>query len=229
MLRNYILAFLLLPFFAFGTEFSFPADSEHWEGDFTDYPVNEENFYELAWGWENLPVTVIGQNGALLKKGLFLSGNNHSDDLFMFVRRKIEGLKPNAVYALGFSVLIETNAPAGAAGIGGAPGESVYFKVGASTEKPRKIAANGFYYLNVDKGNQSQGGENALVIGDLANAEVNPDDPVYLPKEISTKDHLMVKSDQHGQIWIFLGTDSGFEGFTKFYIAEVVLQVDKVA
>ena len=81
-------------------------------GDFADYPVGEESFYELSWGWDNLPaeVTVDGKEASkTLSKGLFLSGNNHSDDLFMFVKRKITGLDPNTAYSVQFSVLIESN------------------------------------------------------------------------------------------------------------------------
>jgi len=82
----------------------------------------------------------------------------------------------------------------------------------------------------VDKGNQSQGSQNAIVIGDLANEAVDPNHPVYLPKKLYTnKDFLLVKSDSKGDLWIFIGTDSGFEGVTKFYLAQVILQLDEVS
>jgi hypothetical protein len=228
MLRSFLLALLLFPLFAYGIEFTFPTGSGYWKGDFTDYPVNEEKFYELAWGWENLPTPVASKSGPLLKKGLFLSGNNHSDDLFMFVKRKIEGLKPNTLYGLDFSLLIESAAAAGSVGIGGSPGESVYIKVGGSTEEPRKVAIDGFYHLSVDKGDQAQSGQNALVIGNLANERVDPNAPTYHPKELRSETLLPVKSDEKGELWVFLGTDSGFEGSTKFYIAQISLQLEEL-
>ena len=119
---------------------NFSKDCKGWIHDFTDYPEGEEAFYELAWGWENLPTETVsmGSDAQVLTKGLFLSGNNHSDDLFMFCKRQINGLQPNTVYSLIFSVIIESNIPSGSIGIGGSPGESVYFKVGASTEEPKK-------------------------------------------------------------------------------------------
>lgn len=228
MLRSLFISLLLFPLFLSGMEFTFPVDSDHWEGDFADYPVNTEKFYELSWGWDNLPISVESQNGRSLEKGLFLAGNNHSDDLFMFVRRKIKGLQPNTWYAANYSILIESNVPARSVGIGGSPGESVHLKVGASTIEPKKVAVNGYYHLNVDKGNQAQGGESAIVIGDLANETVDPDHPAYLPKKLYTnKDFLLVKSDSEGDLWIFIGTDSGFEGVTKFYLAQVILQLDE--
>lgn len=219
MLRLLILICLILPIYAFGIEFTFNKGIAGWEGEFADYPVDEDHFYELSWGWENLPFPVDS-----LTKGLFLNGNNHSDDLFMFVKRRIDGLEPDTLYDLDFKVVIECDTPMNATGIGGAPGESLYFKVGASVEEPLKIALNDFYSLNVDKGNQSIGGECAQVIGDLANPAVDAANPQYQPKELSSTESLVVKSDSNGSFWIFLGTDSGFEGLTRFYIAKIVLQ-----
>ena len=200
-----------------GQTFVFSGTFAGWKGDFTDYPVGAEQFYELAWGWENLPLAVDGT----LDKGLYLSGNNHSDDLFMFVKYAIQGLDPETTYIIHFaSVIIESDATAGRIGIGGAPGESVFFKVGASTQEPQKVDVGGFYLLNVDKGNQSQGGTNAVVIGNLANPSEG-----YQVKEFCADNALAITTDAHGKLWIFLGTDSGFEGLTKFYIARVDLEV----
>ena len=41
-----------------------------------------------------------------------MSGSNHSDDLFMYIKRQVTGLKPSAQYVLDVSVTIDTNAPA---------------------------------------------------------------------------------------------------------------------
>ena len=72
------------------------------------------------------------------------------------------------------------------------------------------------------------GGENALVVGDLANELVDPGAPQYIPKKLHNEFPLSIKSDPNGQLWIFLGTDSGYEGSTKFYIAEVLLTAEMV-
>ena len=127
---------------------------------------------------------------------------------------------------LTFSVLIESQVPAGMVGIGGSPGESVFFKVELSTIEPKKVARNGAYHLNVDKGNQANGGAHAQVIGDLSNPAIDPLDPHYTPKQLQSTGPLQVRSDQEGNIWIFLGTDSGFEGATKYYIVKVNLTIN---
>ncbi|VVC75469.1 hypothetical protein AQUSIP_07590 [Aquicella siphonis] len=209
--------------------FTFDTGSQNWTGDFTDYPKNEEQFYELAWGWENLPAAQNSAiNQSVFAKGIYLSGNNHSDDLFMFVKAPITGLKPETTYAVTLSVTFASNVPPGLSGIGGSPGDSVAFKVGAASQEPKKILKKNAYFLNVDKGNQFQGGKNAVVVGKLANPLVNPDNVQYMPQTVSNSGSpLSVKSDKTGQIWVFAGTDSGFEGASKYYIGEVKVSLQQ--
>ncbi len=202
--------------------YSFAAGSQQWTGDFTDYPKGQEQFYELAWGWENLPTDQNPQKSATFTKGIYLAGNNHSDDLFMYIKTPIQGLKANTQYAVTLSVNLATNVPEGKFGIGGSPGESVALKVGASTEEPIKIDRNGFYLLNVDKGNQQISGENAVVVGNLANPLVDSRNPQYAAKQVNNFNNpILVKTDSAGKLWIFVGTDSGFEGPSKYYVGEV--------
>jgi hypothetical protein len=199
---------------------NFSSGNNGFVGDFSDYPVNQEAFFELAWGWENVPEAQSGDDSTSLKKGLFLAGNNHSDDLWMFVKRRIEGLMPNRSYFLTFSIVIETDVPTDQMGAGGSPGEGVTVKVGASTREPKKVNKQGYYQMNIDKGNQAIGGKNALVIGDLSNPLVDPENRKYQPKQLNGGS-LQVNSDKQGCIWIFIGSDSGFEAKSKFYITEV--------
>lgn len=211
--------------------FDFSSSNQGWNGEFSDYPADEESFFELTWGWGNLPIEVSSKQDApkqvLLTKGLFLAGNNHSDDLFMFVRRQLDGLEPDALYELTFSLTVECNIPDAQCGIGGSPGESVYVKAGASAEMPIKINREGFYHLNVDKGYQSEGGEHAHVLGNLANSFVDANSPQHHAKYFKSKTPLQTKSDSNGRLWIFIGSDSGFEGATKFYIAEIIINLHK--
>lgn len=198
--------------------YTFTTDSQNWVGDFTDYPKGKEHFFELAWGWENIPSKNFNT------KGIFLAGNNHSDDLFMYIKNRVSNLKPNTAYAVSFSVNLATNIPVGSFGIGGSPGESVALKVGAATVEPNKIARDGFYILNVDKGNQSQGGKNAVVVGNLANPLVDQNNKQYMSKQVANHENpIIVNSDETGNIWVFVGSDSGFEGLSKYYINEITI------
>lgn len=200
--------------------FEFSKGTRAWSGSFAEYNVGGEAFFELGWGWFNLPASLV-VNGQTLSKGMLLTGNNHSDDLFMYIKRKVQGLKPNTEYELSFLVTIEDNIPPGGSGVGGAPGESVYFKVGASRKKPAKVTVGSLYRINLDIGFQSQGGKNAIVVGNLANPLVDPNNPTYQPKTFANTTPLKMRTDSKGQLWLFVGTDSGFEGPTHYYIASI--------
>lgn len=213
-----LLSWVQLP----ATEFNFNFSKGHegWVGDFADYPVGEEAFYELNWGWATLPNPLPGN-----EKGMVLSGNNHSDDLLMFIKRQIEGLEPNTEYDVDFHVTIESNIPSGQMGVGGSPGEGIYFKVGASSQEPLKQENNGYYRINIDIGNQGMGGANGVIIGDLANPAVDPEDPTFMPKEMSTFQSFQAKTDEQGKLWLLVGTDSGFEALSIYYVANISVTI----
>lgn len=203
----------------FHKNFTFETGNSQWLGDFADYPPEEEAFYELAWGWENLPAE---RTPSLFKKGIYLAGNNHSDDLFMYVKVPVTGLKANTKYLATMIVDLATDIPVGSMGSGGSEGESVYFKIGAATKEPSKLLQADRYVLNVDKGDQKTSGKNAVVVGNLANPLVDPDHRQFALKQLDNiAMPIEVTSDEMGQCWIFVGTDSGYEGITKYYIGKI--------
>ena len=194
----------------------FSAGLVGWTGDFADYPTgpNDSAFYELRFEYTNRP-----SNLGPTQKAILLSGNNHSDDLFMFIKKKVAGLKPNTEYILVFEVEFASNAEKNAVGVGGAAGESVYVKVGASGIEPRKIMEEGFYRLNIDKGNQSNSGSDMITIGNIA-----VDSQVYnLVTQSNSNQNFQFRatSNGSGELWLIVGTDSGFEGTTTLYYTKV--------
>ncbi|HEX8577861.1 MAG TPA: hypothetical protein VF677_16370 [Flavobacterium sp.] len=193
--------------------FGFQSDSEGWVGDFADYPSapDQESMYELQFSHAMLPNPLNTSDGALRQ-----SGTNHSDDLFMFVKKKITGLEPNRNYTVSIEIEIATNAPSGRMGVGGPPGEGVAIKAGASTIEPLKVSNNtdNHYRMNVDKGNQSTDGPTIKFIGDFANGTNSED---YRLKRLSTSSPVNVQSNANGELWLIVGTDSGFEATTTIY------------
>lgn len=202
--------------------FTFENSAEGWTGGFADYPVSEDDFYEISFEWAPLPAP-LDQS----QKALEISGNNHSDDLFMFVKRKIEDLQPSTSYQLTFSIELASNAPDGSFGIGGSPANSVYLKAGATQEEPKAVQQDGEWQMNIDKGNQSQGGEDMLVLGDIA---TDKEDFEYALISRSNVDNpLSITSDGNGVVWVIIGTDSGFEGITTLYYNQIDLEFEKVS
>lgn len=192
--------------------YSFANGSLGWTGDFADYPAGEEEFYQLALGFARLPSYLATDRFAIV-----LSGNNHSDDLCMFLRRKVTGLSPDTDYQVRLRVRLASNAPAGAVGIGGAPGESVFVKAGVSLMRP--AADPQTRLLNIDKGNQSVGGADAIVLGDIA-VSTPIDAPRYRFKVLeNTREPFAFRTDASGEAWLFFATDSGFEGSTRLLVA----------
>ena len=153
--------------------------------------------------------------------GIYIQGHNRSDDLFMFLKRQVEGLEPSATYTVSVSIDLASSIPLGMVGIGGSPGESVYVKAGASTVEPVGVTgSNNHWRMNIDKGNQSTGGSAMKVIGNVANPDVVGDE--YRIKTLASgAEFLSVETDSEGRAWLIVGTDSGFEGLTTLYYDQI--------
>jgi len=191
-----------------------------WQVGFADYHAGQEVFYELRWDCVN--------DRRLLNRGLFISGRNHSDDLFMFIKRPIHGLKPRTVYQLTARVEFLSKAPTGCLGIGGDPGANVYVKFGASPDEPLPvIAPDGRVGLNVDIGHQSNPGDDTLVLGNIATSTTDCHNERYEVKALETPSPLITRSDERGRLWVFVGTDSGFEGATSLFYTVVRVHIHR--
>ena len=197
-------------------DYTFEVDQEGWVTDFADLPADSDPaFYELDSGWSELPSGLEGN-------AIYLSGHNHSDDLFMFLKVQVDGLKPNTSYQVFFSIDLASNTPQGLMGIGGSPGESVYVKAGAVDYEPEVIEeSDGWLRMNIDKGNQASEGEHMINLGTLANPNIDLDaftGEEYALMTLDSQDRVFsVTADDDGVVWVIAGTDSGFEGPTKVY------------
>lgn len=196
--------------------FDFSTGYDGWDADFADYPEQDSIFYELESGRTRLPIPLD-----TTLYGLKISGNNHSDDLFMFIRRKIVGLQPNTTYQLNIDTEFASNAPTNAVGVGGPPGEGVIMKAGATQIKPQKILELGSYIMNIDKGNQSLAGVDMDTIGHVGVADTTT--VFALIKRSNATHPFHITSDAHGELWVCIGTDSGFEATTTLYYHKIDL------
>jgi hypothetical protein len=198
-------------------EYNFSAGAEGWIGDFADYP-NEpsvEQFYQLEFSHTGLPAPLNTTDGTLR-----LSGINKSDDLFMFIKKKITGLEAGKKYTVNLTIDFATDVANNMVGIGGSPGESVFVKAGAVALEPKKMinTSENWFRMNIDKNNQSNSGNDMKVIGNFANGtNVN----TYTIKQLSTITPITVQANPQGEIWLVVGTDSGFEGRTTIYYNSV--------
>ena len=210
-----ILIFVLLgPSAAAQVVFSFDFSSvDHgWMGSFADYPVGEEAFYELEADHRSLP-TELGADSAL-----FITGNNHSDDLFMYFAKQVGGLQSLTTYTVVFEVVFASNVPEGSVGVGGSPSDSVWIKAGATPDMPDRFADDmNWYRMTTDKGNQSQDGSEAIVLSTFGKPEDGTTDYVLLTATNEGTVEFTATTDSSGSLWFILGTDSGFEATTSIY------------
>jgi hypothetical protein len=200
--------------------FDFTKGVQGWQGGFADYPEGADAFYELVADYRALPAGLPASGSAV-----YISGNNHSDDLFMFYKRRVAGLSPAGNYHVAIDVEFATSVPHGCTGIGASPGESVYLKGGASTNEPIAVrGADNALVLDIDKGNQSQSGANAVVLGTID--DTLPCRPENIGrwqlKTLRMASPLPVTADGEGGAWLIIGTDSGFEGVTSLFYTRVI-------
>jgi len=195
--------------------FDFEKDNSSFKEIFADYHDDGNNYttYEMTFGREMIP----GQSNS---QALFINGSNRSDDLFMGFSKQLDGLKKDTLYHFTLSFVLGTSAEACSIGIGGSPADSVYMKAGFVNEEP-KVAfdENMIFRLNIDKGNQSEGGLTLPVVSTMAKAEGSKEG--YGLKTIKVE--IDLKSNADGSVYLVIGSDSGYEGLTRYYLDDVLI------
>jgi hypothetical protein len=207
----------------FSYNYDFTESDFSWQYGFSDFPAsgNDSGFYELQFAYTTEPISSVG------KKGLMLSGNNHSDDLFMYLKKRIEGLAPETQYTVTYEVEFASDAKKGTLGAGGSPGESVFLKVGATAIEPKSVIEAQHFTMNIDKGNQAEDGEDMIAIGNIAVPEDSEGFVLALRSNAPTATNtgydkpLIVRTNSRGELWLIVGTDSGYEGITTIYYTKI--------
>lgn len=208
--------------------FDFDRGRQGWTARFADYARSNGDL-ELDAGIRELPESVTGLLPAgVTRSGFFIGGSNRSDDLFMFLVRRFgpaDGVVPGTRYRVSFEVAVASNAPSNAIGIGGAPGESVFLKAGASGFEPRvRTASDGHLRANIDHGAQSNSGAHSSVMGNIANGLELSEEVSEVPYRTLNFTHehpTEVRANRSGSVWVNVGTDSGFEGRTELFYQSI--------
>jgi len=198
----------------------FKSGKDGWQAGFSEYNGDHEDIYELEEGLAMLPAPLDES-----KQAYRISGMNRSDDLFMYLTKKVNGLKPKTRYRATFALKIASDAVSGGVGAGGAPGESVGIGVGLTIAEPISTPdENNFYKMNIDKIQQCcTDGKDMVVIGDVANGT---SENVYTL--IDRTGEFSAVTDEDGSLWITVGTDSGFEGKTTLYYSQIDVLFDEL-
>lgn len=195
--------------------FLFTQDTAEWQAGVADYSPGMLPTLQFVSGVQPLRAPLDTSEAAL-----YLSSRNASDDAFMFYKHRYAGLIPGTRYIARFTAQIASDVPSGCAGIGGQPGEGVFVKAGASSAEPVAVDTGRYVMMNIDKGNQSQSGTNGVVIGNIATALQCDDTDSHrwqLKDLANSGESVSVQVPDDGFVWLFIGTDSGFEGTTEVF------------
>lgn len=193
---------------------SFQRNTDGWSADITDYGTEQSDIMGFKSTYKGLPAPLD-----TTRKSIMVESMNRSDDAFMFLKRKVTGLTPNTDYSLVFDIELASRYPGNSIGIGGSPGGSVFLKAGASAVEPVKVLKDGFYTINVDKGAQNNEGKDAILLGDISSG-VETEAYTLISRSNVDKPFIARSSDK-GELWLLVGTDSGFEGLTTLYYSKI--------
>ena len=212
--------------------FDFRNGSLGWEAGFADYPpdTNTNGFYELKAEMRSLPPE-LGVSG----NGFYVQGANHSDDLFIFIKRRLDssnGIVAGQTYQVNFTIVFASATQSGCVGAGGAP--DVALKAGATPADPVAILDKSpmvaWLRMNVGKGGQPYGDLAASSTGSTANGiPCGSQPPKYVSVQRNHQHKYLVNANSHGEIWLLLGTDSAFEGTTDLYYQRIDVTLTPVS
>ena len=172
------------------------------------------------------------------RKGIMFQWDNYSDDMKGFIKKKITGLNANSQFQVDFNVDVLTFMSDACGGIGGSPGESVRVKAALLVEEPVKSIESHYIYdvlyqeyvISIDDG--QSGGDDVVVLGHIGLPIPCDDDffanHVWEIKPLSNDENFFITTNSNGEAWIYVSIDSGFEGRSTFYLAEVELSIQEL-
>jgi len=195
----------------FNSSYDFNDSQYEWSGDFTDYKIRDSSQVKFQFLYTNVPT-----NTPVSQRSLVLSGINTSDDLFLFIKKKITGLKPDTEYTIAFDVEMTCNSDKQSK-------DTLVLKAGASAFEPQKIIQGEYYRMNLDKGATGANGVDMIVIGKVGlNANNISQEYGVIQSGIEPSAYLYVKTktNSEGDIWLILGTESIYAGVTTIYFTK---------
>jgi len=212
--------------------FDFRNGALGWEAGFADYPpaTDTNDFFELRADIRSLPPE-LGVSGT----GFYIQGVNHSDDLFMFIKRRLDssnGIVAGQTYQVNFTFVFASITQSGCFGVGGAP--DVALRAGATPAEPIAILDQSPLFawlrMNIAKGREPDGDLAISSTGTTANGiPCGSQPPKYVSVQRNHQHTHLVNANSRGEIWLLFGTDSGFEGATNLYFQRIDVTLTPVS
>lgn len=203
------------PFSILSETYDFSESTHGWEPGFAEYPSGPDSaLFELQYAYTDQVTQPL-----LTKKSVMLSGNNLNKDLFMYLRKRITRLSPNTEYTITFNVELASTCNTLTTNASGA----VYLKAGAVELEPLSVNVGGYYRINVDKGNDAVSGEHLINLGDIITPETNAGYAVLARNNTMANSRYTARTNENGELWLVIGTDSSLEGKTTLFYTRVAV------
>ena len=212
--------------------FDFRNGSLGWEAGFADYPpaTDKNDLFGLRAEIRGLPPE-LGVSGT----GFYIQGINRSDDLFMFMKRRLtssDGIVAGQTYQVNFTLVFASDAQSGCVGVGGPP--DVGLKAGATPAEPIALLDNSPLFawlrMNVGKGGEGYGDLAASTTGSTANGIPCGSQPIkYVSIQRNHQHTSFVNANSRGELWLLVGTDSAYEGKTGLYYQRIDVTLTPVS
>ncbi len=211
---------------SFTHTFEFSKGSGGMLAGFSDYSLSTTGMDLLA-EVRRLPGGVSDSGTG--RQAYYIESTNRSDDTFMFLKGVLKsehGVVAGHTYRVSFDIEFASDAN-NCIGVGGSV-DSVFLKAGVSPIEPVTTIINGDYIsLNLDKGQQPQGGRDITTIGSIWNGTQCPQ--VEWRMLHKTYEHpYVVTASNNGELWITVGTESGFEATTGIYFRSIKVKLTEV-
>lgn len=209
-----------------GLSYDFSAGDQGWTADFANYFVdsNNPNQFQLESGIRPLPPSTSASGN-----GFYLSGQNDSASLDMYLKKSVgaaQGLVAGQKYQVLYSIDFASNAVSGQAGLGATP-DSVGLFAGAGNTEPKTVPGSTdpvpHYNLNLAPTGY---GSDATFVAAIGNGLLPSDNPQGGDADYRSINRGSVKTavttaDANGQLWLFVGTSSGYDGTTGVYYERI--------
>ena len=197
--------------------YDFKDGTQGWTGLFADYPKDSTG-YNLNFGQAHLPLPLDTGIGAVI-----LSGNNHSDDLLACMFRKIDNLIPNAAYQVTFKIELASNVATNSMGIGGTP-DLALGAGGINYQPGTDLDSTDWYRPNFTSALQGFASNEVLqMLGTIGVTDTTTQYALITRDNISGP--IELTTNEYGQLWLLIGTDSGFEGITTLYYKSIIIKL----
>jgi hypothetical protein len=89
------------------------------------------------------------------------------------------------------------------------------------------LQPNNYMSINVDKGDQENGGKDLGLIGSIWNGQGCEDTPRYILLKRDYEHPFPIRSSGGAELWFAVGTESGYESLTGVYYYSITVSVER--